>query len=218
MKKIVASLVAFCMIMTFCSPITEAAGPQQEELMATSSINEYDHSLELSFNGDTEHLLVDGKEVSFYSYEENLSRFILVQEESGSTLVEVDTSSGTIYVNGKAISSRISSANSANILASEDNWGPEREEITETEIVGLSASVVAAIIIGYYSGWNGVAMDIAQTFVSNAIPIMYFKRITQFNYVDYFPKVGYRLTEELHNGPACDESTYVIGRTMTGSR
>lgn len=143
-----------------------------------------------------------------------------VREENGDlSIVEFDDATGYVYVNGRNIVTVDSmTARQINLLATNDNWGEETVTTGSMDIAGLSVSLVAAVIVGYFTLWNGYAMEVAQTIVELGISWLYFKKITQFNYEDYFPKVGYRLTEELHSGEACNSSTYIIGRTMTGKR
>lgn len=205
-KRIMSTVLAFSLLLITC-------------VIPTSATSTQNQALDLSFEGETEYLTIDGQSVSFFSYTQGSDRFILVTELDQTTLIMFDAESGNIYVNGRNIVSRCIETDIPLAVAStQDNWGPEHIETFESDIVGLSVSVVAAIIVGYYSGWNGIAMDVAQTFVSHQIPTMYFRTITQYNYVDYAPKVGYRITEEIHSGPAYDDTTLVADRTTTGSR
>lgn len=202
MKRIISTVLVLSMLLV-------------SSVVSAGAVSAQTSDPELRFDGHTEYVVVDDKSVSYNSYAVGTSRFVLVTEDGLSTLIEFDDTSGAIYVDGRNIVSHMDTVNG---IALQDNWGPERSEVTKTDIVGLSVSVVAALIVGYYSGWNGAAMDIAQIVVSEGIPALYFKTITQYNYVDYSPKVGYRLTEELHKGPACNSSTLLLRRTMNGSR
>lgn len=205
-KRIMSTVLAFSLLLVAC-------------VLPASATSTQNQTLDLSFDGTTDYLTLDGQSVSFFSYTHGSNRFILVTELEQTTLIMFDAESGNIYVNGRNIVSRCIETDIPLAMAStQDNWGPERVETFESDIVGLSASVVAAIIVGYYSGWNGIAMDVAQTFVSHQIPTMYFRTISQYNYVDYYPKVGYRITEEIHSGPAYNSTTLIADRTMTGSR
>lgn len=205
-KRIMSTVLAFSLLLVAC-------------VIPTSATSTQNQTLDLSFDGTTEYLTLNGQSVSFFSYTQGSDRFILVTEFEQTTLIMFDAESGNIYVNGRNIVSRcIETDIPLAMISTQDNWGPARVETFESDIAGLSASVVAAIIVGYYSGWNGIAMDIAQTFVSHQIPTMYFRTISQYNYVDYYPKVGYRITEEIHSGPAYNSTTLIEDRTMTGSR
>lgn len=204
MKKVISSFLVLSMLMSVL-------------VIPTSAINRKE-KLSLDFNDRRETVTIAGANIEFYSYvSESGQRIVEVSENGRTDIIEFDDVTGHVYVNGHRITETID-VSLHSMTATADNWGPERSEVRKMDIEGLAISLVAAVIVGYFSGWNGYAMDLAQTIVEAGISMLYFKTITQFNYVDYSPKVGYRLTEELHSGVACDETTLLFRRTTTGSQ
>lgn len=203
MKKVISVFLALSLMMSIL-------------VIPTSASNSVS-ALSLDFCGQRETVTIAGIKSEFYSYtSDNGQRIVEVTENGVTDILAFDDVTGHVYVNGRRITNTIPASMPALVAA--DNWGPERVETRQLNVEGLAVSVVAAIIVGCFTSWNGDAMQLAQTVVEAGISWLYYLSITQFNYEDYFPKVGYRLTEELHSGPECDKTTLLCRRTMTGSR
>ena len=98
----------------------------------------------------------------------------------------------------------------------EDNWTDPQTTVTSLAL----GAYTAGAIVGFLSLKYGVPSDTAAYIaglVLGAGGFLYVKSVTQFNYVDYSPKVGYRLTESLHLTDEADGKSLFV-RTMTGTR
>lgn len=150
-------------------------------------------------------------------------RTATIYESSGLVFVlTINDNTGVVTYNGDILREEVirSDAYLTNSLLfsldSEDNWTDP-----VTEVVSLSfTSYTLAGIVGYlqlkYSIMPDKAAYIAGLIIG-AGGFLYVKSTRQYNYIDFSPKVGYRITESLHLTEEA-EGESLFERTMTGSR
>lgn len=124
-----------------------------------------------------------------------------------------------IYVNGRNIVNVISEQKNEINFKADNNWGPEDEYTTGLDVAGLSVSVMTVLLVGRlpYASAKEIA-SVVGLIISWGLDRIYYRGVTQFNYVDYAPKVGYKLTEEIHKNENYDASSLMLRTSMTGSR
>ena len=135
-------------------------------------------------------------------------------------VVSVNDVTGVITINGEIVcpitNSSFGHFSITHSTSSEDNWTAPSTSITSLALTAYSTGAIVGWLALTYGVPGPVAAYIAGL-VIGAGGFLYVKAVTQFNYVDYGTKVGYRLTESLHlKSDASDEALYT--RTMTGSR
>jgi hypothetical protein len=96
------------------------------------------------------------------------------------------------------------------------NWGSPTTEVTSLSLA--SYGIEAAIVFLHLK--FGVPSDKATTIATlilNGTGMLYVKTVTRYNYVDYAPKVGFKITESLHTTPSASD-TSLFTRSWSGSR
>lgn len=141
-------------------------------------------------------------------------------EESGHTITVVfDDNTGFIYVNGVNI---VCDATKQSIQTrSANNWGPVNVYTRSLKVDGLAVGAIGIIITGAMTGAHPTAITVASLaayVVSNGLQYLYYRSLTQYNYVDFSPKVGYKLTEQIHTSTRYDNTSLWIETKMEGSR
>lgn len=182
------------------------------------------NTFSLDFVGQTEELLLpDGSQSKVFSYQRGDLRVAQVTEDNGQvTIIEFDDD-GNVFVNGNNIVTTLSDSdtvdNSNSILQpfAASNWTSPSVTKRTAWVEGLTVSAIAIIIAGLCpSAAGAVAIRLAGTVAGTGVKALYYKGTTSYNYVDYAPKVGYRLTEELYTDSAYRNRIYT--RSMSGSR
>lgn len=199
MKKIMSFMLAMVLILSTAVVSSTAYMDQSQEV----SFNQSEFSIDIRQVGNT--------------------RIATVKDEKTENVdvVSINDATGEVVINGHLFTIFDSVATEQIELfgksaANEKNWSKPT-----TSIQSLSfASYTAGAIVGFLSLTYGVPGDTAAYIaglVIGAGGFLYVKSVSQLNYVDYSPKVGYRLTETLHlDSQAKDAPLY--SRTMTGSR
>ncbi len=168
----------------------------------------------------TEKYIVNGENFNISFSQDGSIRTAVVYENDGKTvtILQIDEETGIMTYNGvsiheEVVHNKVLSESNSLLLS---NWTEPQESIIS---LALGAYTIGALV-GYLQLKFGMMSDEASYIAGLIIGdsgFLYVKSITQYNYVDYAPKVGYRLTESLHlKSDASDRSLYT--RTMTGSR
>ncbi len=198
MKKITSLVLVFSMVLTVFIVPSVAYNEQTEVVVNVA--NNFDIAIEKK--GNTRTAVVT-------DLNKGTVDVVSINDETGVTTINGEVFSpivNTTYIYSPAVHS----------VSSEDNW-----TTPQTNIISLSLGAFAATaIIGYLNLKYGIPSDKA-TYIAGLViggsGFLYVKSVTQFNYVDYGTKVGYRLTESFHlKADASDAPLYT--RTMTGSR
>lgn len=130
-------------------------------------------------------------------------------------ILELNEETGDITYNGKIIEMDLILTDGVTARAS-SNWGSPSTTIESLSLVSLGISTAVTLLQMKFGMGASKASSIAQIVISGS-GILYVKSVTRLNYVDYAPKVGFKLTESLHLKPnASDPALYT--RTTTGSR
>lgn len=170
----------------------------------------------------TEQFIFNDKVFDISFSQDGSIRTAVIHENDGktTTILKMDKETGIVTHNGvpireEVISTQLLKENNL-LLSSKSNWTTPTVTVTALSFAAFSTTA----IIGYLSLKYGVppaeAAYIASLIVG-AGGFLYVKSVLQLNYVDYAPKVGYRLTESLHlTRNATGNSLFT--RTTTGSR
>lgn len=198
MKKITSLVLVFSMVLTAFIVPSVAYNEQTEAVINVA--NNFDITIEKKGNIRT--------------------AVVTDLNEGTVDVVSINDETGVVTINGEVFSPIVNItyiySPAVHSASSEDNW-----TAPQTSIISLSlGAFTTAAIVGYLNLKYGVPSDTAAYIaglVIGASGFLYVKSVTQFNYVDYGTKVGYRLTESLHlKADASDAPLYT--RTMTGSR
>ena len=119
-------------------------------------------------------------------------------------------------MNGQSVKYNVLSIKEPNI-STYSNWGSPSTTITSLSYVSWGVGAIAgALMLKYPQMLSSKAQYIAGLVVSTG-GLLYVKAVSRYNYVDYAPKVGYRLTESLHTDSKC-QTAALYSQTMSGSR
>lgn len=155
-----------------------------------------------------------------YSQDGNIRTATIYEGDGTVNILQIDDITGKMTYNGESIHDEIIYSEEPNennsLITTRSNWGSP-----STDVVSLGvAAFGTTALIGYLNLKFGIPTDEAAYIASLVIGaggFLYLKSVTQLNYVDYAPKVGYRLTESLHLTREANDSS-LFTRTMTGSR
>lgn len=200
MKKIVSSLLVISMMISMSTTVFAA----NCESLFEKSLDTY----QIQFVSNYEMALqTNGAIRSMVVFDRNLGTvdIVSINDETGIITINDDTLIPVELRSQAGISSY-----------AEDNWTEPQTSVTSLSL----ATYTTGAIVGFLALKYGVPSDKA-TYIAGLVigagGFLYVKSVVQLNYVDYSPKVGYRLTESLHLTPEADgESLFV--RTTTGSR
>lgn len=135
-------------------------------------------------------------------------------------IMSIDDNTGIVTFNGEFLLQIVNLNHPYSVgtlsVFSEDNWSDPQTTVRSLAWVGYTATAIIGLLSLTYGVPPATAAYIAGL-VIGAGGFLYVKAVTQLNYVDYSPKVGYRLTESLHLSPEADDEP-LFTRTMTGSR
>lgn len=96
------------------------------------------------------------------------------------------------------------------------NWGSPSTEITSLGLASYGLEVAIVLLRLKFGVPSEKAVTIA-TLILQGTGMLYIKTVTRLNYVDYAPKVGFKITESLHTTPDASD-TSLFSRSWSGSR
>lgn len=155
-----------------------------------------------------------------YSQDGNIRTATIYEDDGTVNILQIDDITGKMTYNGELIHEEIIYSEEPNennpLITTTSNWGSPT-----TEVVSLSVAAFGmTALIGYLNLKFGIPSTKA-AYIANLViaggGFLYLKSVLQLNYVDYAPKIGYRLTESLHLTRAAN-GTSLYNRTTTGSR
>lgn len=202
MKKITKFLLS--MLVAFSLVLSNSALP----VMAENTITTEERDM------PDEIILSDGTTIKI----ENTNNFIryFVPENNGTTtIVEENKKTGEVLVNGRNVFTDMSTMIEA---SQRDNWGAPSVEKWSMNVAGMSIVTIATAVAAKSHNLTVDKIAKALKKVGKELSKLYYKSILQLNYVDYSPKVGYRLTEELYTSSSYSVSSRICQSTMSGSR
>lgn len=155
-----------------------------------------------------------------YSKDGNIRTATIYEDDGTVNILQIDDTNGKMTYNGELIHEEIIYGDEPNennlLITTRSNWGSPSTNVVSHGIAALGTTA----LIGYLNLKFGIPSAEA-TYIAGLVigagGLLYLKSVTQLNYVDYAPKVGYRLTESLHLTRDADGSS-LFTRTMTGSR
>lgn len=152
-----------------------------------------------------------------YSSNNNIRTATIYESDGNVNILQINDITGEVTYNGKPFEEHIIYENkNISLMSNGNNWTNPTTSIFSLSFVGFSIATIIGYLNLKYGIPNANAAYIASV-VSGAGGFLYVKSVVQFNYVDYSPKVGYRLTETFHiRSDASDGPLYT--RRVSGAR
>ena len=183
------------------------------------------HISSAAFVGDgatetTEHYIVNDETFDISFSQDGSIRTAVINEGEKITILQIDEETDIMTYNGvpvreEVIRTKVMRERNS-ILSAKSNWTEPTESVTSLSFVSYSVAAIVGYLQLKYSIMPEKASYIAGLIIG-AGGFLYVKSVSQYNYVDYAPKVGYKLTESLHLTEEADDKS-LFKRTMTGRR
>lgn len=202
MKKITKFLLS--MLVAFSLVLSNSALP----VMAENTITTEERDM------PDEIILSDGTTIKIENTN-NFIRYYVPENDGTTTIVEKNKKTGEILVNGRDVFYDMSTTIGA---SQRDNWGAPSVEKWSMNVAGMSIYAIATAVAAKSHNFRIDQIADALKKVGKELSNLYYKSTLQLNYVDYSPKVGYRLTEGLYTSSSCSASSRICQSSMSGSR
>lgn len=197
MKKFISVILSLAMLL----PVIAIPSAALESSVNTSSHNIDKYILNFQQDGNIRSVIVS-------SYDGKTVDAVCINDETG--IVTINGSRVSRLENIPHIQQRPTS------MLSKGNWTQPQTSVQSLSFVSFASGA----IVGYLALKYGVPDDKAAYIASLVIGaggFLYVKSVTQFNYIDYSPKDGYRLPESLHLTEDANGGS-LFSRTVSGTR
>ena len=154
-------------------------------------------------------------EIIFNGYGNIRTATILENNGQNITLLEINDVTGVVTCNGRQIRTDVISTTSLGTFRT-SNWSSPTTSIVSLSFAGYTIGALVGYLQLKYNIMPEKAAYIAGLIIG-AGGFLYIKGTSQYNYVDFAPKIGYRLTESFHlRSDASDPALHT--RTLSGVR
>ena len=165
-----------------------------------------------------EQLIVNGEAFNVSISKDGNVHTAVILEDDGktTTVIEMDEETGEVTYNGIPVLQETISTNGLTEIGILSNWGSPSTNVYSLALVGWGIPAIVTLLSMKFGVPLSSGANIANIIIG-AGGFLYVKEVVRLNFVDYVPKVGYRITTSLHvtRNPTGNS---LFTRTVTGSR
>lgn len=209
MKRKLSLVMAIVMVLSFSSGVLADNNITQKEPMITHDKDQ---------NMTKEQFVINGEPVDISITRDGNIYTAVIFENNGktTTVIKVDKETGRVTYNGVPVQQELISTNAMPEIGLLNNWRSPTTKVYSLSFLGWGIPAIVTVLSIKFGIPLSNAGNIAQIIIG-AGGFLYVKEVVQLNYVDYAPKVGYRMTTSLHLTRSATGNS-LFTRTVTGSR